>query len=573
MNAPAKDALPSDALQRERIEAILRTSSLLPLLPILALAIGLYLLVGYLVETMQWVDHTDRVIAEAQELRGTLLNQQAGLRGYLLTDDETMLEPYRTGASHFASEVETLRRLVEDSPVQQQRLDAIGQAVDGWVGEHAEPLIATRRRGETPSVADLQASRLSASQAPRLIQEFIDFERELLATRREQSRSATQLTLGGGLAAISLVTALLVLFIRRQLSSVSRSYADVLAIASERTELVERNAESLANAVKVYGAHIERLARGDLGSIVEPVGDDELRTLGRNLRGLGESLSAMVQKMREAVANLSTSTAEIASTMQQQSASASESAAAVAQTVATVDQVAQSAQQAAERARSVADASLRSVEVSNHGRQAVERSIAVITSLRAQVSSIAEKILALSEQAQTVGQIITTVNELAEQSNLLALNASIEAARAGEHGRSFAVVAQEVRSLAEQSKAATAQVRSILGDIQKSTTAAVLVTEEGSKGAAAAVDAIRDVGTRIEQLSGTIDDASRAAQVIVAAAQQQVTGIAQISQAMHSINVATSHAVEGTRQTERASRELSEVASRLRDSASQFRAA
>ena len=101
----------------------------------------------------------------------------------------------------------------------------------------------------------------------------------------------------------------------------------------------------------------------------------------------------------------------------------------------------------------------------------------------------------------------------------------------------------------------------------------MLVTEEGSKGAAAAVDAIRDVGTRIEQLSGTIDDASRAAQVIVAAAQQQVTGIAQISQAMHSINVATSHAVEGTRQTERASRELSEVASRLRDSASQFRAA
>ncbi|MFO0683962.1 MAG: CHASE3 domain-containing protein [Sandaracinus sp.] len=566
-----KSPLPTDSLQRERIESILRTSSLLPLAPIVALACGLYLLVGYLVETMQWVDHTDRVIAEAQELRATLLNQQAGLRGYLLTADETMLEPYRTGASHFTTEAEMLRGLLDDNPAQQQRLGEIREAVDVWVGEHAEPLIATRRRGEMPSTEAIQGSRLSASQAPRLIQELVDHERMLLASRREASRNATQLTLVAGLCAIALVAAMLVLFIRRQLASVSTSYANVLTIAAERTELVERNAESLANAVKVYGAHIERLARGDLGSVVEPVGDDELKTLGRNLRGLGESLSAMVQKMREAVANLSTSTAEIASTMQQQSASASESAAAVAQTVATVDQVAQSAQQAAERARSVADASLRSVEVSTHGRQAVERSIAVITSLRAQVGSIAEKILALSEQAQTVSQIITTVNELAEQSNLLALNASIEAARAGEHGRSFAVVAQEVRSLAEQSKAATAQVRSILGDIQKSTTAAVLVTEEGSKGAAAAVDAIRDVGTRIEQLSGTIDDASRAAQVIVSAAQQQVTGIAQISQAMHSINVATSHAVEGTRQTERASRELSEVASRLRDSAAQFR--
>ena len=97
--------------------------------------------------------------------------------------------------------------------------------------------------------------------------------------------------------------------------------------------------------------------------------------------------------------------------------------------------------------------------------------------------AIAEHILALSEQTQQIGEIIAAVNDLADQSNLLALNAAIEASRAGEQGRGFAVVAHEIRSLAEQSKAATAQVRTILSDIQRATNAAVMATEQGTKGA------------------------------------------------------------------------------------------
>ena len=97
------------------------------------------------------------------------------------------------------------------------------------------------------------------------------------------------------------------------------------------------------------------------------------------------------------------------------------------------------------------------------------------------MANIAETILALSEQTQQIGDIIATVNDIADQSNLLALNAAIEAARAGEAGKGFAVVAGEVRSLAEQSRQATAQVKEILGDIQKATNTAVMVTEEGTK--------------------------------------------------------------------------------------------
>ncbi len=101
--------------------------------------------------------------------------------------------------------------------------------------------------------------------------------------------------------------------------------------------------------------------------------------------------------------------------------------------------------------------------------------------VREQTGSIAESILTLAEQAQAIGEIIATVNDIAEQTNVLSLNAAIEASRAGEQGKGFSVVAGEVKALADQSKKATAQVRQILGEIQKATNAAVMVTEQGRR--------------------------------------------------------------------------------------------
>src|SRR5438128_9984713 len=100
---------------------------------------------------------------------------------------------------------------------------------------------------------------------------------------------------------------------------------------------------------------------------------------------------------------------------------------------------------------------------------------------REQMNSIAQIMVRLSEQNQAIGQIIASVDDLAQQSNLLAVNASIEAAKAGDQGKGFGVVANEVKSLAEQSRQATTRVRNILSDIQKATGAAVMATEQGSK--------------------------------------------------------------------------------------------
>ncbi|MBI2393073.1 MAG: methyl-accepting chemotaxis protein [Deltaproteobacteria bacterium] len=329
--------------------------------------------------------------------------------------------------------------------------------------------------------------------------------------------------------------------------------------------------EALRTTVAEYGAFVDRIAHGDLTATLPELDDGTMATLGDNLRAMAASLRQITVNVDETVQALTAATAEISSTAQEQSTSATESAAAVTETVTTVEQATRTAQRTAEGAQVVANGARQTIDASNAGRGAVDRTVGAMHGVKRQVDAIATRILGLSEQAQAVGQIVTTVNDIAEQSNLLALNAAIEAARAGEHGRGFAVVAQEVRNLAEQSKRATAEIRVILNDIQKSTAAAVLATEEGNKAVLAAVERVQEAGERLDDLSSTIHGAADAAAKIVAAAEQQVTGMGQISRAMHSIDQATSQTAEGTRQVERAAHDLESLAAKLREAAAHYR--
>ena len=271
---------------------------------------------------------------------------------------------------------------------------------------------------------------------------------------------------------------------------------------------------------------------------------------------LNRSISRPLQETSNVLAN---SAAQIAATTSEQASGATESLAAVTQTAATVDQVVQTAEQAAERARGVAQTSQRAAEVGREGREAVDATVSTMDQVRVQVDSIAQRILALAEQAQAISEIISTVTDLAEQTNLLALNAAIEAARAGEQGRGFAVVASEVRSLSEQSKAATVRVREILGQIQRATSAAVMATEEGSKQVAEGTRRANEAGQKIRSLSSAIAEAAQAAAQIAASAGQQSTGMAQIRQAIANIQQAAQQNLAATRQSERASQELSRL--------------
>jgi methyl-accepting chemotaxis protein len=265
----------------------------------------------------------------------------------------------------------------------------------------------------------------------------------------------------------------------------------------------------------------------------------------------------------ESMARLASSSSEILATTTQVASGAAETATAVTETMATVEEVKQTAQLASQKARYVSDSAAKAAEISHAGRASVEEAIALMQRIEAQMVTVGQSIVRLSEQSQAIGEITATVNDLAEQSNLLAVNAAIEAARAGEQGKGFAVVAQEVKSLAEQSKQATAQVRAILGDIQKATTAAVMATEQGSKTVEAGVRQSGEAGEAIRRLAESVAEAAQAATQIAASSQQQIVGMEQVALAIENINQASMQNVAGTRQAESAAHDLHELGRRL----------
>ncbi|MFA7065126.1 MAG: methyl-accepting chemotaxis protein, partial [Bacilli bacterium] len=177
----------------------------------------------------------------------------------------------------------------------------------------------------------------------------------------------------------------------------------------------------------------------------------------------------------------------------------------------------------------------------------------------------------LSEQTQNIGTIIDAVKDLADQSNLLSVNAAIEAAKAGEYGKGFAVVAQEVKALADQSKNATEQVKIILHDVQKATSAAVMATERGSKAVETGVQLSSQAGESIRLLSKNVTTSAHAVTQIAASSQQQQVGMDQLVLAMSNIKDATQQNVDGARQLEGAMQTLNELGQQLRILSERFK--
>jgi methyl-accepting chemotaxis protein len=344
------------------------------------------------------------------------------------------------------------------------------------------------------------------------------------------------------------------------ISAVDRT--DEVGVLTQTFRRMVANIREMANLTK-------QVAAGDLSVKVIPQSENDV--MGNALAVMVENLRTQTLAIQEGVNVLASSAAEIMASTTMVASGATESASAVAETTATVEEVRQTSQLASQKVRLVADSAQRSLQVSQQGKKSAEDAIQGMDRIREQMETIAESIVSLSEQGQAIGEIIATVNDLAEQSNLLAVNAAIEAAKAGEHGKGFAVVAHEVRSLAVQSKEATAQVRTILNDIQKATNAAVMAAEQGSKVVEAGEKQSGEAGEAIRLLADCIAESADASTQIAASGHQQMVGMEQVAQAMENIKEASTMSVTSTRQAEQSAQNLHELGQKLKGLVEQFK--
>ena len=312
-----------------------------------------------------------------------------------------------------------------------------------------------------------------------------------------------------------------------------------------------------------------QIADGNLMVTSRPVSERDV--LGNTFLQMVTSLRQLTLKIWQATSSIGSSTSQITASVSEQASTTTEQASAVAETTSTVEEVRQTAEQTSDRTQVVSDMANNSLELADRGLQVIKKNEDGMYNLKEQVRNIAETILALSEQTQQIGDIIATVNDIADQSNLLALNAAMEAARAGEAGRGFAVVAGEVRNLAEQSRQATAQVSTILGEIQKAANTAVMVTEQGTKRAEDGVELAQATGETIRTIREHTQQVAQAAQQIAASTRQQLAGMDQITRAMENINIGSNQGQMGIRQVEQAAHNLNDLATQLTNIVQQYK--
>lgn len=262
---------------------------------------------------------------------------------------------------------------------------------------------------------------------------------------------------------------------------------------------------------------------------------------------------------------ISESSVEISTTMEQQERIISQQAMAVNQTTSTMNELNNSARQSAEQAEGSAHGARQALNLTEEGSDAVEHTLDGMNVLREKVGAIAQQIMRLNQQTNQIGNISTIVADLANQTNMLALNASVEAVRAGEHGKGFGVVASEIRKLADQSKTSAEKINILVADIQSSIDLTVMVTDEGTKTVEEGVKIAQETDKAFAGVSNAINDIVLSTQQISLNAEQQVTAIQQVVDAMNTLNASAQENVQGITQVKNRTQELSQASRNLQD--------
>lgn len=551
----------------------------------------IYLNVRSLIYISKWVDHTNEVISTAQNALEQLVNMETGERGFLVTGKENYLEPLNSGKTNFSSLLTKGRQLTSDNATQVQRWDKLQQMQKEWLDNVVTPEIAARKE-VTRQAATMEnliqkvenGSGKTLMDAMRgVVSDIIGAEKGLLKTRSreaEEKAGFTQnATLMGSLIALILGIAVSVFITRKLLNQLGEDpgylhevanriatgeldiqlkdhygtggvyYALKQMVTSLKQKILEadkKSAEATAEADKAHEAsELAEIATKE----AQKKADDILRAV--------HQLESVVEIVTSASEELSAQIEQSSHGAEEQSRHFGEAAASMEEMNATVLEVAQNASSAA----NTADQAKIKAEA---GAKVVSQVVQGIEEVQKQSHEMKNDMGTLGIQAEGIGQILNVISDIADQTNLLALNAAIEAARAGEAGRGFAVVADEVRKLAEKTMTATKEVGKAIRGIQDGTKKNIDNVERSGKTIEDVTKLANDSGESLKQIVSLAEVTTDQVRSIATASEEQSSASEEINRNLVNVTQISSETADAMRQSAQAVSELANQSQTLK---------
>ncbi len=346
--------------------------------------------------------------------------------------------------------------------------------------------------------------------------------------------------------------------LNKTVARVSKAYGN-----QEAQESLQRSITDLLNL-------INQVSRGDL-TLRGKVTNDALGNVADSINLMLDNFTTVIDRVRMAAVDVSTNANRILASTDEMNTGTGQQDQEITNTSSAVEELTVSMKQVSNNAEASAEAARRALDAAEQGNRAVRDTLDGMQRIRLSVQATARKIKSLGDRSLEISEIINVINDITEQTNLLALNAAIEAARAGEAGRGFAVVADEVRKLAEHSRTATKDIAALIKAIQAETNEAVVVMEEGTKEVEIGTGLADQAGKALEAISSVVRQSAELVQEISLASKQQVRGTEGVANAMQIISGITRQTTQSARQAAGTVGNLVKLSEQLVETLSQFR--
>jgi methyl-accepting chemotaxis protein len=319
-------------------------------------------------------------------------------------------------------------------------------------------------------------------------------------------------------------------------------------------------------------ATIEEVAANHLDCAdIEVLTRDEIGQASASLNLMKNNLHELVQSIVVTAEQVASASEELSSSATLQAGSADTQRDQTSQVATAMQQMSSTVLQVSENSSRAADASSKAAETARHGGGIVDETLTKMRAIAVAVAGTAKQISELGKSSDQIGHIIGVIDDIADQTNLLALNAAIEAARAGEQGRGFAVVADEVRKLAEKTTTATKEIAQMIRTVQQETKTAVGAMEAGTRQVQEGVETTTQAGDSLKQIIHMSDNVGEMITQIATAATEQTSASEEIGQNLGQIARLVTESAEGAQQSAKACQNLSSLALNLQKMVSKFR--